>query len=159
MRLPIQVSIFIVRPDSQGKREYLLLHRVLPRLAFWQPVTGGVESGETIEDAARREFTEETVFVPDNFRTIGLTYSFPPDEFFKYVYETPPDEIVVHVFVARVSPDSEPRLDPVEHDQYRWCTFDDALALLHWWDDKEAIKRVEMFLARGRQTSSSAPLD
>jgi len=147
MRLPIQVSIFIVRNDSQGKREYLLLHRVLPRLSFWQPVTGGVESGETIEQTARRELTEETGFAPDNLHPIGFTYSFPPDEFFKDVYDTPPDEIVVHVFVARVPSGSDPRIDPVEHDDYRWCSYADALALLHWWDDREALERVESFLA------------
>ena len=147
MRLPIQVSIFIVRNDSQGKREYLLLHRVLPRLSFWQPVTGGVESGETIERTARRELTEETGFAPDELRSIGFTYSFPPDEFFKDVYETPPEEIVVHVFVVRVPSGSEPNIDPLEHDQFRWCSYDDALALLHWWDDKAALERVEAFLS------------
>lgn len=146
MRLPIQVSIFVTRPDASGNREYLLLHRVLPRLSFWQPVTGGVESGETVEQTARREFTEETGFPPDIIRPTGFTYSFPPDEFFKAVYETPPDEIIVHVFVARVAPGSEPILDPVEHDQYRWCSYEQALDLLYWWDDKESLKQVEATL-------------
>jgi 8-oxo-dGTP pyrophosphatase MutT (NUDIX family) len=148
MRLPIQVAIYIVRPIDNGGHEYLMLHRVLPRLSFWQPVTGGVESGESVEQTARRELTEETGFPPDDLQSIGFTYSFPPDEFFKDVYETPPDEIVVHVFVASVSSGVDPRLDPVEHDEYRWCSYCDALALLHWWDDKESIKRVEAFLAK-----------
>lgn len=142
MRLPIQVSIFIVRLKPDGDCEYLLLHRVLPRISFWQPVTGGVESGETIEQTARRELTEETGFPPDDLRPIGFTYSFPPDEFFKEVYETPPDEIKVHVFVASVPSGSEPKIDPVEHDEYRWCSCGEALDLLHWWDDKESLKQV-----------------
>jgi len=148
MRLPTQVSIFIVKPDAKGGQEYLLLHRVLPRLAFWQPVTGGVESGETIEQTARRELTEETGFLPDDLRPIGFTYSFPPDEFFIDVYETPPDEIVVHVFVAQVPTGAEPKIDPVEHDAYRWRSYGDALELLHWWDDKESLKRVDAFLTK-----------
>jgi len=147
MRLPIQVNVFVVRPAPDGGREYLLLHRVLPRLSFWQPVTGGVESGETIEQAARRELTEETGFPPDDLRPIGFEYSFPPDEFFKGVYESEPDEIAVHVFGARVEPGAEPRIDPVEHDDYRWCSYDDALELLYWWDDKESIRRLDAFLA------------
>jgi 8-oxo-dGTP pyrophosphatase MutT (NUDIX family) len=147
MRLPIQVAIYVVRPTPDGGRKYLLLHRVLPRLSFWQPVTGGVESGETIEQAARRELTEETDFLTDDLRPIGFTYSFPPDEFFKDVYESEPDEIVVHVFVAPVKPDAEPKLDPVEHDAYRWCSYDDALNLLYWWDDKESIRQVDAFMA------------
>jgi 8-oxo-dGTP pyrophosphatase MutT (NUDIX family) len=146
MRLPIQVSIFVIRPSPDGGHEYLMLHRVLPRLAFWQPVTGGVESGETIEQTAERELVEETGFAPDNLRPIGLTYSFPPDQHFKEIYETPPDEIVVHVFVARVAAGAEPTIDPVEHDDYRWCPRLEALELLYWWDDKEALGRVEAFV-------------
>jgi 8-oxo-dGTP pyrophosphatase MutT (NUDIX family) len=150
MRLPIQISIFIVRTMSDGGHEYLMLHRVLPRLSFWQPVTGGVESGETVEQTAGRELTEETGFPPDKLRPIGFSYSFPPDEFFKTIYETPPEEIAVHVFVARVEAGAEPTIDPIEHDEYRWCTLADALELLHWWDDKEAIKRVELLLQTKR---------
>lgn len=146
MRLPIQVSIFVVRPTAEGY-QYLMLHRVLPRLAFWQPVTGGVESGETVEQTAARELTEETGFAPDSLKSIDFTYTFPPDEFFKEVYETPPDEIRVHVFVASVPPDSEPKLDPIEHDQHCWIDFEGAMKLLHWWDDREALERVRVYLS------------
>ena len=146
MRLPIQVSIFICRPSDNSGREYLLLHRVLLRMSFWQPVTGGVESEETVEQTAARELAEETGFTPDDLRSADFTYTFPPGEFFKDVYETEPDEIMVHVFVAAVPANSEPTLDPVEHDQYFWCSYDEALALLYWWDDRESLKRVASFL-------------
>ena len=125
-----------------------MLHRVLPRLSFWQPVTGGVESGETIEQTAARELREETGFAPDELKSIDFTYSFPPDEFFQDVYDTPPDEIKVHVFVAKVSATAEPILDPVEHDQHCWLDFDAAMDRLHWWDDKESLKQVAAFLDR-----------
>ena len=59
MRLPIQAAIFVVRTDDKGGIEYLMLHRVLPRISFWQPVTGGVESGETVGQTAARELTED----------------------------------------------------------------------------------------------------
>lgn len=146
MRLPIQISIFIVRPTGDGGREYLMLHRVLPRLSFWQPVTGGVESGETIEQTAARELTEETGFAPDDLRAIDHTYTFPPDDFFKDVYETEPDEIRVHVFVCRVVAGSVPTLDPAEHDQHCWLGFDAALDRLYWWDDKDSLGRVAAYL-------------
>ena len=146
MRLPIQVSIFIVRPSDDTGREYLMLHRVLKRMSFWQPVTGGVESGETVEQTAARELHEETGFRPDDLKSIDHTYTFPPDDFFKDIYETEPDEIRVHVFVAQVSADSEPTLDPVEHDEYCWLDFDAALDRLYWWDDKESLKHVAAFL-------------
>ena len=148
MRLPIQVSIFIVRPGSTGEHEFLLLHRVLPRISFWQPVTGGVEAGETVEKAARRELTEETGFPPDDLKPIGFSYAFPPDEFFREIYETLPNEIKVHVFVTGMPPGSEPKINPAEHDDYYWSSFDRALELLHWWDDRESLRQVAAFLKK-----------
>jgi dATP pyrophosphohydrolase len=149
MRLPIQTNIFVVRPSANGKWEYLLLHRVLPRLSFWQPVTGGVEQGETAPQTAARELTEETGFPPDDLRDTGHSYTFPPDDFFRDIYDTPPDEITVHLFIARVNSGAEPVLDPVEHDEYRWCSYAEAMGLLYWWDDRESLKRVEGFLQGG----------
>jgi len=145
MRLPIQVAIYCVRPGADGW-QYLMLHRLLKRLTFWQGVTGGVESGEKIHETAQRELTEETGFTVTP-ESIGFTYTFPVDEFFENMYETPPDEITQHVFVARVAHNAEPVLDPVEHDDYQWCDFDTALAMLYWWDDKESIRRVSSYLA------------
>ena len=146
MRLPIQVAVYCVRPTDNGW-EYLMLHRVLPRLSFWQGVTGGVESGEEIPQTARRELREETGFdlQPE---AINYTYTFPADEFFEDVYEMPVDIITQHVFVARVDRDSEPVLDQVEHDYYQWRRYDDALEMLYWWDDKESLKRVAAHLAK-----------
>lgn len=145
MRLPIQIAVYVVRPYGDTY-QYLMLHRVLKRLSFWQGVTGGVESGETIEQTAARELAEETGLPADTLRPIGYTYTFPVDEFFKDMYDQPVETITQHVFVATVPSGSEPALDPKEHDDYRWCVFGEALALLYWWDDKESIKRVEAFL-------------
>ena len=46
-RLPIQVCVFLVRQHAE-RREYLLLHRVAEKGAFWQCVTGSIEEGETL---------------------------------------------------------------------------------------------------------------
>jgi 8-oxo-dGTP pyrophosphatase MutT (NUDIX family) len=59
MRLPIQVEAIIYRRNN-NKIEYLLLKRQPERNGFWQPITGGMEEGETREEALRREVTEET---------------------------------------------------------------------------------------------------
>jgi 8-oxo-dGTP pyrophosphatase MutT (NUDIX family) len=40
--------------------EYLLLKRLPEKNGFWQPITGGVEEGETQEEALLREVIEET---------------------------------------------------------------------------------------------------
>jgi len=59
MRLPIQTEAVIYRRngDTIG---YLLLKRLPERNGFWQPVTGGLEEGETRTEALYREIREET---------------------------------------------------------------------------------------------------
>lgn len=123
-----------------------MLHRVLKRMSFWQPVTGGVEWGERLNFAAARELAEETGFPPDCLTSIGYTYSFPVDEHFKVMYSMPVERITQHVYVAIVPSDGEPTIDPAEHDEYRWCSLDEAKELLFWWDDKKSIRRVDLFL-------------
>jgi 8-oxo-dGTP pyrophosphatase MutT (NUDIX family) len=59
MRLPIQVEAIIFRRKN-STIEYLLLKRLPGRNGFWQPITGGVEEGETQEETLRREIKEET---------------------------------------------------------------------------------------------------
>jgi 8-oxo-dGTP pyrophosphatase MutT (NUDIX family) len=43
-----------------ARLEYLLLKRLPDRNGFWQPVTGGLEEGETRTEALCREIEEET---------------------------------------------------------------------------------------------------
>jgi 8-oxo-dGTP pyrophosphatase MutT (NUDIX family) len=59
MRLSIQVQAIIFKKIS-GRLHYLLLKRTSEREGFWQPVTGGLEEGETKVEALEREVLEET---------------------------------------------------------------------------------------------------
>ena len=43
-----------------GERLLLVNHRMAPGKALWIPPGGGVEYGETLENALKREFLEET---------------------------------------------------------------------------------------------------
>jgi len=76
MRIPIQVLVYPVRQRG-SKWEYLLLKRIERREGFWQGVTGGVEQGEELDEAARRELLEETGFTPLKLERIDFSYSFP----------------------------------------------------------------------------------
>ena len=59
MRLPIQIEAVIYQRNGDTI-EYLLLKRLPERNGFWQPVTGGLEEGETRTEALHREIEEET---------------------------------------------------------------------------------------------------
>lgn len=150
MRQPIQVLVYPVRHTVEGNWEYLLIRRIPSRGGFWQGVTGGVERNEDLVEAAARELIEETGLVPSDFRTIDYSYSFPVEDRFRYLYPSGTDSITEHVFMARITDEKEPELSE-EHDQYRWCKFDEALRLLHWPENIEALKKCNGVLTSGNR--------
>jgi 8-oxo-dGTP pyrophosphatase MutT (NUDIX family) len=135
MRLPIEVEAIIFRRNG-GKIEYLLMKRLPERNGFWQPVTGGMEEGETREEALHREIMEETG-VKNLVAVIeGLYY-------FEFSDPNPNQE---YVYGVEVSPSEEIVFDRREHSEYRWCSFRDALRLLHWEENKAALRRLNKML-------------
>lgn len=140
MRQPIQVLIYPVQAVESGW-EYLLLHRLVNRGNFWQGVTGGVEEGEEIHQAARRELIEETGLLPAEIQKIDYAYSFPVAEGWRHLYAEGVAEIVEYVYIAYVEGQQKPTIDNREHDKWQWCGFDQALQLLIWPGNIEALKQ------------------
>ena len=135
MRLPIQVEAIIFRRNG-NKMEYLLLKRLPERNGFWQPITGGVEEGETRNEALRREIREETG-IKNIVAVLEDLYLF---EF------SDPNLNQEYVYGVEVSSSEEIVLDQKEHSEYKWCGFQEALQLLHWKENKEALRKLNMTL-------------
>src|SRR5205807_8670670 len=73
--VPRPENIRLIKVMIHDEHRVLLLHRRPERGNFWQPITGGIEAGESPADAARREVLEE----PGNRsepEEIGITQSF-----------------------------------------------------------------------------------
>jgi dATP pyrophosphohydrolase len=105
---------------------YLLLKRsahdaIYP--SIWQMVTGSLRDGETARDGALREFREETSLEPVRFWVVPFVNSF-------YV----PANDTVHlspVFAVEARSDALVSLSD-EHEEFRWCTVDEARQTLVW---------------------------
>ena len=138
MRLPIQVEAIIFRKKG-NKIKYLLLKRMPERNGFWQPVTGGLEEGETRTEALRREIYEETG-VKNSIRIIDSLY------YFEFSDPYPNQE---YAYGVEISPSEDIVLDGKEHSEYRWCSFQEALQLLNWKENKEALRRLNKILIQG----------
>lgn len=137
MRLPIEVEAIIFR-RNRDMIEYLLLKRLPERNGFWQPVTGGMEEGETREEALCREVKEET----------GVKNIVAVIEGLYYFEFSDPNLNQEYVYGVEVSPSEEIVLDREEHGEYKWCSFQEALQLLHWKENKEALRKLNMTLTQ-----------
>ena len=136
MRGPTEVVVVVRR---EGR--YLVLRRAPERLGYWSLVAGGLEPGESPAAAAQRELQEETgLDVEVAELPVALTYSLlddPPE--IRARYAPGIETVAVHPFLAVAPPGWEPVLD-AEHDAYRWCNEQDAVALFAYETLKEAVR-------------------
>jgi len=146
-RRPVQVLVHPVCQSESGWR-YLMLHRIPDRGAFWQGVSGGVWWGESLPAAARRELFEETGLHPARLVALHCSYSFAMQAQWEPLYA--PGTVVIdeYVFLAVVD-QLEPVLSPAEHDDWRWCTYEEARALLIWPENVVALRACQQALEAG----------
>jgi 8-oxo-dGTP pyrophosphatase MutT (NUDIX family) len=144
MRQPLQVLVYPARVAGDDW-EYLLLRRVPGRGGFWQGITGGVEEGEDLAGAALRELAEEAGLVPSALEQMDCSYMLSMQDEWRELYAAGVEEIVEYVFVALVDRQQEPVLS-WEHDAWQWCSLDEALALLTYPGNVEALKSCDRFI-------------
>lgn len=132
MRTEKQIEVFFYKRLPDGKYSFLLMKRVPEKGGFWQPLTGGVEHGETLEEAIRREAAEET----------GITEMVEVvDSNYHYEFTDEGRSHVEYIFGAEVPTGTNVRLSH-EHDDLRWVSKDEALQLLKWPGNKEGLRKL-----------------
>ncbi|HWG90269.1 MAG TPA: NUDIX pyrophosphatase [Candidatus Thermoplasmatota archaeon] len=138
------VAVFVFRAREP---RFLLLRRIPSRGGFWQPVTGRVEDTDHVTYAPRgdpaemqglmacaaREVREETG-LKDLLAVIDLGLE---SRFEGYDGNT----YCERAFAAEVPVDAEV-LPSDEHDDVRWVGYEDALQLLRWDENREALRRL-----------------
>jgi 8-oxo-dGTP pyrophosphatase MutT (NUDIX family) len=133
----VECWVFREAPGSPGV-EILLIrraaHRIFPGL--WQCVTGGIEPGERVPDAALREVEEETGLAG---ATIEAVYDL--DQVAPFYDEGTDGVVVSAIFAIRVRGDAAPVLSH-EHDAMRWVPAADVPAAVVWPSYAESVRRV-----------------
>jgi len=86
----------------------------------WDAFGGHIEFGETVEQTLVRELEEELDITPTQFRFLTILPDPKPEQHGEYAY---------HIFEVRSWEGPGPRLCGDEHDEMRWCTVAEAVAL------------------------------
>jgi lipoyl(octanoyl) transferase len=145
--VPRPESVRLIKVMIHDDDRVLLLHRRPERGNFWQPITGGIEEGETPFEAARREVLEETGNRGEP-EEIGMTQSFLIESHFLESRHGTPVIASEVGFAAALDSRLPIRMDAEEHDAFGWFTFAEAYETIRWTDDREALEVLEREHAR-----------
>jgi len=134
MNLPIKIE-GIVFTKENGDFKFLIIKRVPNDGGFWQPLTESLEEGETVEECLRRGLLEELGIN----NVICIT-----DRFWSFPWENKKGEPNIDlVYGVEIPKDTEIKINPEEHSEYKWCTFDEVMVLLGKENNKAAFKKFK----------------
>ncbi len=130
------VECWIVRRVVDAEDAVLLLHvAASPEVptGFWQPVTGGIEEGETSREACVREIYEETslkVGAEDVHEVAG-----------QWEVELPHEVIRKDLYWVETS-EQTIQIAPREHDDWKWVPISGVEAELYWESNRRTWAAV-----------------
>lgn len=141
----------IVFRKKENTHEFLLLKRIPQKGGFWQPPCGGLEKEDRSKlDAAYRElFEEANITQKDVLKVFKDVDSFEINK--HYFTGEPIPAITEYVYGFEISssiPISIHNNPYPEHDQFVWVTFEKALELLKWDNNKVALTKLNKRLGK-----------
>jgi len=112
--------------------EILLLKVEDEKVSFWQPITGGIESGESPEEACLREIKEETglVLACSNLTSLG-DFTVKIDE-----------NLTIHKTLFLVLTEQKEIRISDEHVGAQWVALDKVSSQLYWTSNQATFEII-----------------
>ena len=155
------VNVYPIRYKNR-RLEFLIIKRAT--LSYnWQCVSGSVgdtmgaldhPKGENPLECAKRELFEETAYIPAFILPLKIPHELYTENEEDDGEESPPHlqealkEITFHNFIARIDQPQDPVLNPAEHTNWRWCSFEIAYEMIKWAVEKKLLRFVHNYLIR-----------
>ena len=117
-----------------------MMRRIYPK-DFWQSVTGSLEWDEQPHEAAVRELQEETGLQDQNIHDCHYSQTFEIYSIWRDRYAPGVTQNLEHVFCLQLAEKVDIRLNPKEHDAYKWLPRNQAIDLAFSYTNQEAILR------------------
>lgn len=136
-------SVLVVIENSHN--EFLLIQRA-DDTTFWQSVTGGIEQNESALECAYREVFEETGIDCEasgyEIVPLNITNQYEIREDWRFRYEKGSYLNTEYVFHLQVDNQTQIKLAPKEHLNFKWLTYQNALQLLSSETNKNAVELI-----------------
>jgi dATP pyrophosphohydrolase len=134
------LSVLVVVVTLSG--ECLVLNRLRPP-QFWQSITGSLRPGETPRHAAQRELYEETgLLAASSLVDLRQSRLFPIVAAWRQRYHAQHHFNREYWFVVWLPQRRLIRLNPKEHQAYRWLALSQAETVLSSWTNREALRLI-----------------
>ena len=135
-----QINVVCFRKEDDGSIQFLLLKRNERKGGFWQTITGGVKLHQPLPKALAAELNEEVgvTFAEGRCVKTGFSFNYIGGEGY---------ELHEYVFGYEVGRDEKVVLSD-EHTEFRWTTEGEAIVLLKYDGNKNAVRLLKEKLAK-----------
>ena len=147
-RVPLQILVLPYRVSAIGRLEFAIFRRSNYQDDCWQGIAGGAETGETVEQAARREMFEEAAIPGDALLMPLDSVASIPASFFRDRDLWGPMTYVVPQRAFGVELSRHEIVLSDEHTEFRWVPYEDAARMLRWDSNRIALWELNERLRR-----------